>query len=169
MVCVYDSDGDRRRKSATEREILPNKGSDDEELSLDALVSRIRTAGDQEVGAIIENIRRGSSVSISEKIIDENSEENQTPVNQSTETGVTSIQDIGELDVDERGDLRHFGSSSCLKQIHISPRSSPRMERDLRGEWLWTRVSADKGFINELLVSTHKYLIKYPNHLTEVT
>jgi hypothetical protein len=144
MECVYDTDGDRRRKSTADKDWKND--------TLDNLVTRIRTAPENEVGTIVDQLRTKGSLATT--LINNVKHDKQKTSNEySKEPERITFQDMGKLQVDDLGDLRHFGHSSSLESIHSCPRRASLVpaEHVTTGP-LWTNVTSDNDLISELLV-----------------
>jgi hypothetical protein len=145
MECVYDTDGDRRRKSTVDK--------DRKNDALDNLVTRIRTAPENEVGTIVDQLRMKGSLAAT-FVSNAKHDKRKTSNEYSKEPERITVQDMGKLQADDLGDLRHFGHSSSLECIHSWPRRTSLVpaEHVTTGP-LWTDVTSDSDLISELLVS----------------
>jgi hypothetical protein len=141
MECVYDQDGDRRRKSTVEKE---RKTGD----MLDSIVARIRTAPENEVGTIVDQLRTTGTID-TVSLGPVKHEKRKSVVDEELEK--TIVKDMGKLQMDDCGYVRHFGHSSNLESIHSWPRRVSLPQETNGG--LWTTVTTDNGLISELLVS----------------
>ncbi|KAA8910686.1 fungal-specific transcription factor domain-containing protein [Sphaerosporella brunnea] len=140
MECVYDHEGDRRRKSTTEKD---RKGTD----MLDKIVARIRTAPENEVGTIVDQLRTIGTIDTSNPIGPMKHEKRKST---DEEREQITVKDMGKLQMDDCGDVRHFGHSSNLESIHSWPRRVALGPQTTTGG-LWTNVTTDNELITELL------------------
>lgn len=150
MECVYDVDGDRRRKGATEKE----RKND----SLDNLVSRLRSAPENEVDTIVDQLCTTAASTLGNCLgtRPEKRKSSDEPYLQAEER--TFVQDMGKLQIDEQGDMRHFGHSSSLESIHTWPRRICLPPEPVTTGPLWTNVTSDNELISQLLVSvSHRW------------
>ena len=146
MECVYDADGDRRRKGATDKERKTD--------TLDTLVCRLRTAPENEVGTIVDQLRTSAAGTHAGESGTRLEKPKSSSEYSTFDSDRTAVQDTGKLQVDEHGDVRHFGHSSSLESIHTWPRriGLPPSEYNASGP-IWTSVTSDNNLISELLVS----------------
>jgi hypothetical protein len=141
MECVYDAHGDRRRKSAIDKD---QKSTD----MLGSIVARIRSAPDNEVDTIVDQLRTTGALDTADTFI-------KREKRKSSDEGLEQIivKDMGKLQMDDCGDVRHFGHSSNLESIHSWSRSVPLGEQQTATGGIWTSVTTDTELISELLVS----------------
>ena len=171
MECVYDTEGDRRRKSTA---IEKERRSE----NLDSLVTRLRDASSgSEVETVVNRARMNStttttaaaaiattassSASKNEQVRREKQKPDypQNHHNHKESSEQIIVQDMGKLQIDELGDLRHFGHTSSLESIHSWPRRwlvpLPAAGHTIpRPGPSWTNVTSDQDLISELLVRT---------------
>lgn len=196
MECVYDTEGDRRRKSAA---IEKEHGSENP----DSLVTRLRNASSEnEVGAIVKQIRTNGTTAATTAAVPPPTTISGASTNGQVWHGNRKasfadiprgrhnhhkesperiiVQDMGKLQIDELGDLRHFGYTSSLESIHSWPRSgsasltatAAAADHTIpRPGPSWTNVTSDQDLISELLVrsgSPHPVPLQPKAHLLTV-
>ncbi|KAI5784739.1 fungal-specific transcription factor domain-containing protein [Geopyxis carbonaria] len=167
MECVYDSDGDRRRKStgsslnsATKKEKEQMDQTKDAPVKgegLDDVVSRLRDAPSwPEVSSIVDHLKTHGNMQGYSKTDGDPAEI--TKMGQASSDNHRDVmisnqisQDIGVLEVDRLGNLRHFGRRSSLELIHSDIGSQFGMRSPNRDLDVWTTVTNDENFISELL------------------
>ena len=171
MECVYDTEGDRRRKSTA---IEKERRSED----LDSLVTRLQNVSSgSEVETVVNRARMNSTTTTTaaaaiattaSSSASKNGQvrrEKQKPDyphshhNHKESSEQIIVQDMGKLQIDELGDLRHFGHTSSLESIHSWPRRGlvplPAADHTIpRPGPSWTNVTSDQDLISELLVRT---------------
>lgn len=153
MECMYDFDGDGRRRR---RKSIPGGGEGRNTNSLDETVPRIRTAAETEVESIVEQLwPTGSLQSITstattavEFIKHEKRKSIPEPVKEPA--GIV-VKNVGELQVDEEGAVRHYGYSSNLGSIRSRSRKTYQSSCEMQGVD-WTTVTTDDKLIFDLLV-----------------
>lgn len=142
MECVYDVEGDRRRR----RRSIPGFAERNSNLlgqsvtEAGVIVDRLRVAGSlppiDAPAAAMETVKHEKRKAAFD--------EEQDPV-------AIEPKNIGELHVDEQGSVRHFGYLSNLESIHSwSSKTSPGSYETQTSEW--TTVTTDNDLIRDLLV-----------------
>ena len=145
--------------------------------TLEALIQQIRSAPDTHVGNLVDHLRAHASLEEMPPLPPNPTPApapapNPTPPQDSAppeemvrkrKRGESRVggagrgddgriaQDVGVLEVDAGGGLRHFGVQNVVGFVHGSRRG---VRRTSVGPVKWTGVTKDPGFMNELLVST---------------
>ena len=152
MECVYDQDSDRRRRSTLRRdmETLQQKKN-----TLEALIGQIRSAPEEQVAGLVECLRgRGWEDGPALTVPAELNIERKV----GREKEVRVAQDVGVLERDRGGVVRHFGGGSGWGWVYARSGEGEGEGEVEAGAVVggWTEVTGDGGWMEELLVSENR-------------
>jgi len=142
MECVYDVDGDRRRR----RKSIPERA----ERNTNPLGQSVAEAG----GIADRLFITGSLPAIdapAAAVETVKLEKRKAAFDEEQDPGTIVLKNMGELQVGGEGSVRHFGNTSNLESIHSSSSKRSRSLYETQTSE-WTTVTTDKDLIRDLLV-----------------